>query len=321
MPQPESKPAESVTAPKQESNSQPVEGHSHPPAPSAEPPVSNPPSRTGSPFAPPLPRRAAARRAVPQPPAGPRARSSPTPPPAAIKALEQLNGHHVEPETRAEPEAKANAPDPVAAAESDPLPPSEQPGSPPKEKEKEKGEEEAVAGLSAAEATEGSAALAPLGAEAETETEIVHVTGEATAELNGGGQSEETPPQQPMLSGDGSTLRGDAAVEKVSAEGASDAAAVQAPHHAPLPPPRRLPLPVRPTERQALPDMASLNDDKGADHHSRSRGTLGGEKPEEQGFAPDGTPYVGDGTWEERTWKELTRLREDMFWARMGGAQ
>jgi len=234
--------------------------------------------------------------------------------------LEQLNGHHVEPETRAEPEAKANAPDPVAAAESDPLPPSEQPGSPPKEKEKEK-EEEAVAGLSAAEATEGSAALAPLGAEAETETEIVHVTGEATAELNGGGQSEETPPQQPMLSGDGSTLRGDAAVEKVSAEGASDAAAVQAPHHAPLPPPRRLPLPVRPTERQALPDMASLNDDKGADHHSRSRGTLGGEKPEEQGFAPDGTPYVGDGTWEERTWKELTRLREDMFWARMGGAQ
>jgi len=69
--------------------------------------------------------------------------------------------------------------------------------------------------------------------------------------------------------------------------------------------------------------MASLNDDKGADHHSRSRGTLGGEKPEEQeqGFAPDGTPYVGDGTWEERTWKELTRLREDMFWARVGGAQ
>ena len=29
--------------------------------------------------------------------------------------------------------------------------------------------------------------------------------------------------------------------------------------------------------------------------------------------------YVGDGSWEEKTWKELVRLREDMFWARLGG--
>ncbi|KAJ7467984.1 hypothetical protein FB451DRAFT_1401252 [Mycena latifolia] len=29
--------------------------------------------------------------------------------------------------------------------------------------------------------------------------------------------------------------------------------------------------------------------------------------------------YVGDVTWEEWTWKELVRLREDMFWARIGG--
>jgi hypothetical protein len=29
--------------------------------------------------------------------------------------------------------------------------------------------------------------------------------------------------------------------------------------------------------------------------------------------------YVGDATWEERAWKELTRLREDMFYARIGG--
>ena len=29
--------------------------------------------------------------------------------------------------------------------------------------------------------------------------------------------------------------------------------------------------------------------------------------------------YVGDATWEERTWKELVRLREHMFWARIGG--
>ncbi|KAG6897277.1 hypothetical protein C0992_002817 [Termitomyces sp. T32_za158] len=29
--------------------------------------------------------------------------------------------------------------------------------------------------------------------------------------------------------------------------------------------------------------------------------------------------YVGDTTWEERTWKELIRLKEAMFWARIGG--
>lgn len=29
--------------------------------------------------------------------------------------------------------------------------------------------------------------------------------------------------------------------------------------------------------------------------------------------------YVGIATWEERTWQELVRLREAMFWARIGG--
>jgi len=33
----------------------------------------------------------------------------------------------------------------------------------------------------------------------------------------------------------------------------------------------------------------------------------------------DRRQYVGDCTWEEKTWKELVRLREDMFWARVGG--
>ena len=28
--------------------------------------------------------------------------------------------------------------------------------------------------------------------------------------------------------------------------------------------------------------------------------------------------YVGDATWEERTYKELVRLREEMYWARIG---
>jgi len=39
------------------------------------------------------------------------------------------------------------------------------------------------------------------------------------------------------------------------------------------------------------------------------------------GAGPDGAVYIGDATWEERTWKELVRLREDMFWARVGGVR
>lgn len=31
--------------------------------------------------------------------------------------------------------------------------------------------------------------------------------------------------------------------------------------------------------------------------------------------------YVGIATWEERTWRELMKLREDMFWARVGGVR
>ncbi|EED83116.1 predicted protein [Postia placenta Mad-698-R] len=31
--------------------------------------------------------------------------------------------------------------------------------------------------------------------------------------------------------------------------------------------------------------------------------------------------YVGDATWEERAWKELIKLREEMFWARIGGVR
>ena len=31
--------------------------------------------------------------------------------------------------------------------------------------------------------------------------------------------------------------------------------------------------------------------------------------------------YIGDTTWEERTWKVLVRLREDMFYARLGSVR
>ncbi|KAJ7734567.1 proline-rich protein [Mycena maculata] len=43
------------------------------------------------------------------------------------------------------------------------------------------------------------------------------------------------------------------------------------------------------------------------------------EKAQDTKEGEEHEAYVGDVTWEERTWKELVRLREDMFWARIGG--
>ncbi|KIM70566.1 hypothetical protein SCLCIDRAFT_78779, partial [Scleroderma citrinum Foug A] len=37
-----------------------------------------------------------------------------------------------------------------------------------------------------------------------------------------------------------------------------------------------------------------------------------------QASSSDGESFVGDATWEERTWKEIVRLREEMFWTRVG---
>ncbi|KAI0066890.1 hypothetical protein BV25DRAFT_1868004 [Artomyces pyxidatus] len=53
---------------------------------------------------------------------------------------------------------------------------------------------------------------------------------------------------------------------------------------------------------------------------SEKKGAVNGYAHEEvPSVGPDGAPFVGDTTWEERTWKELVRLREEMFWARVGG--
>jgi hypothetical protein len=172
-------------------------------------------------------------------------------------------------------------------------------------------------------------------------------------EFSSGDQSGEKEPQQPQpkptLSADGSIPLGDAAVES-PAEGANttindpDAVEPERPNngpaklkmpaaaadeqpaagarHPPLPPPRH-PRPVRSTEQRALSDLttASSLGDVNVGGVGASKGKSVKVAEEEREFAPDGTPYVGDGTWEERTWKELTRLREDMFWARVGSAQ
>ena len=342
----ESKPAEPSVAQSPSSTSEYFEPRPQtPPAANverSEPLSLSPPSRTGSPGAPPLPRRAAARRRVPPPPVDP-------PAPAAdvslTEVVKQLNGHHTEEtEARAEPDSKVDIPSPVVIApETEALAPSsEEQGDPPKAKtENEEGGQADV--LPAAEPT-GSAVQ-----EQETsgaEAEIVDVAVEAV-EPDGDQSDEQQKPEllpEPRLSADSSTPHDDDAAiensgeavgttttpndvdaeperpnglemkietaetaveekEKEKPAATPDAGKARQP---PLPP--RQP-PVRSPERRVL---------------SSSMGRLDtGKSPAtaEPVYARDGTPYVGDATWEERTWKELTRLREDMFWARLGSAQ
>ena len=306
-PPPESKPVEPVTGHRKQrsSTSEHVNMRPHSPAPNAESPVS-PPSRTGSPFAPPLPRRAAARRAVPPPPTSAPSTPAPAPVPApttdakpAKETVGQPNGHHAEPQTRTEPDAKANIANPVVAPESDAAPTSNRSDNPQKEKE-------AVSEPPTAETAEGSAVPATSGAEAGV---IVDTAREAVVEPSAD-RSDETPPRRARSGdSDGSPPHGDAAVENATA-------AAKPPTRPPPPPRHPRPRRVPSAERRAPSD---------SDNATTMLEKVGLEEQEQEqeqpGFALDGTPYVGDGTWEERTWKELTRLREDMFWARMGGVQ
>ena len=351
-PHPESKPAELAVV-QSASNSEYVEPRPQtPPAANAgrseplSPPLS-PPSRTGSPNVPPLPRRAAARRRVPPPPVDPPAPAADMSPREVVK---QPNGHHAEEtQARAEPDAKVDIP--IPAPETDPWS-EERDGAPKTETEKEGGGQADV--LPAAEPT-----LVQEQETSGAEAEIVDVAGEAV-EPNGHQSDEQQKPQpqhesqpEPRLSADSSTPHGDDAAIEKSAEGAgitttpNDADAEPERHSGlekeemkmaeaaveekekekeqptatpdtgkagqpPLPPPRPPRPPVRSTERRVLSDLAP------------SMGRLDTGKfsaTAEPVYATDGTPYVGDATWEERTWKELTRLREDMFWARLGSAQ
>jgi hypothetical protein len=66
----------------------------------------------------------------------------------------------------------------------------------------------------------------------------------------------------------------------------------------------------KPVGSNDLSQLQGVSEDR-----SKDRGETAVSKEEEK----DKGTYVGDTTWEERTWKELVRLKEDMFWARVGG--
>lgn len=202
--------------------------------------------------------------------------------------MAEPNGH-VKPETHADPDTAPN---------SDLSP----------EPSKEKGIEGAVPPTEAAETAIPKA---------EAEAEVVKAAADAEPGSNNKSETEEKEQLKLQLQPGPSADVEDANLEQTSSpqsapdetelerikQAAEEKAANKA-RHPPPPPPR----PVRPVSTQSVSQEKSGHWPGKFDKH------------EEPGFAPDGTPYVGDGTWEERTWKEITRLREDAFWARVGRA-
>jgi len=70
-------------------------------------------------------------------------------------------------------------------------------------------------------------------------------------------------------------------------------------------------------ERETLVEeftMMTPDEEKPAETKDAIAGEDGETKAED-----DKEAYIGDATWEERTWKEIVRLKEEMFWARIGG--
>jgi Rab guanine nucleotide exchange factor SEC2 len=218
------------------------------------------------------------------------------------KAAEQPNGHHAAPKARAEPDSKADAPGLAAAAPGSDSP-SKGAASPPKEKE-------------AAEVTSSGSSTSK--AEMEMVVGAQAPVAERSEKIS---EDKQPPPTSVDDPAEGAEERAnsvrlvadDSHADLERIRRAAEEKVAERTVRAPLPPPRH-PRPVRSTERQALSDLSSLEKTP----HSPGSKPVKSEEPE---FAQDGTPYVGDGTWEERTWKELVRLREEMFWARVGGAQ
>lgn len=216
--------------------------------------------------------------------------------------MAESNGH-AKPEARVDPDTKATALNSDSSPESDGLP-------------KEKGIEVAVPPAEVAESASPKVEAVEVVAETEPGSSNKSETEEKLQQLQPGGEDHSA--AVPTHAGESSADREGADLEGTSRpQSPSDETDLEKVRKATdektaitarRPPPRH-PAPVRPTSTHSVSPEKSTH-------------PLGKfDKPEEPGFAPDGTPYVGDGTWEERTWKELTRLREDAFWARVGRAQ
>ncbi|KAF8531838.1 hypothetical protein JB92DRAFT_1945332 [Gautieria morchelliformis] len=94
---------------------------------------------------------------------------------------------------------------------------------------------------------------------------------------------------------------------------------------APPPLPRRAARRTAPVPAGETPSPSSNLDDQRrrassvSDGHESSPRRTSVSNSNTNGDEPE--VYIGDATWEERTWKVLVRLREDMFYARLGSVR
>lgn len=82
---------------------------------------------------------------------------------------------------------------------------------------------------------------------------------------------------------------------------------------------------IHESEKVSLQDV-SLATDLERENENETEAHEVNETPENMSVSDhssedDPRLYVGDILWEERAWKELVKLREEMFWARVGGVR
>jgi len=127
-----------------------------------------------------------------------------------------------------------------------------------------------------------------------------------------GGESTPDPPA-PTLSGD--DISGTIPTE-VAAAAPSEQSASNSPEPTTMPP-----EPVtggQATPASSEPDPIPASHGENAGRSSTEVETPMDTSSSKQASSSDGESFVGDATWEERTWKEIVRLREEMFWTRVG---
>ncbi|KAI0049234.1 hypothetical protein FA95DRAFT_1604614 [Auriscalpium vulgare] len=260
------------------------------------------PSRAASPSAPPIPRRAAGRRPVPVPPPHPQSATHPAADahneaPAAPTPDNDTVELHPNPEhasDKPEKEATAEAQPEVKPEEhhSEPRPPARRAIPPPPPRHRP------VVVESHPETEDASTDSAPQKAEtAEAQPEAKVAEEHPEPRIPARRSMPPPPPRHPPV------VKEEPKEEKSEASPPFEDESIYSVEK------------EKPEEARVSQDSAPLSIVKKG--NNGINGVHGGST-ESLGTSPDGAPYVSDATWEERTWKELVRLREEMFWARIG---
>ncbi|VDB88792.1 unnamed protein product [Peniophora sp. CBMAI 1063] len=253
--------------------------------------------RTGSPAPPPVPRRAPARRAVPPAPGTPGRVGTPV---GGERVGTPDNGERA---STPAPDAAASAieaPAPDAAADAAPVP-SEAPvpEAPATEAPSAEGSATEAPASSDAPAPESTEPKPPLPARPRrAPRDSVHLRGGSVSSISGlekvvngvDDVKEDTDEHAPVVSG---VDKGKGKAIEPSSSAESD---------------------IKLADERVDTDAEPITFANNSEQPSPAV-----EEPEE--LAPDGTPFVRGASWEARAWKELIRLREDMFWARVGGVR